>query len=138
LLPFFSKAKKMTFSSKSSFPPDVPRNSFEQYQHRHPLYSTPPQLTLIDVLMMQTQAQAPSGEGIATMPIWTGGDAVSAPSEERGALTLAAMLALLDGDLLDGDTTPSGRNGNAVDDRGSADHPKHITPQNSPSEPSAQ
>jgi hypothetical protein len=117
----------MTFSSKSSAPPDAPL-----FHQRHPLYSTPPQLTLIDVLAMQAQAQAPPSEGFATMPIWTGGDAVSAPSEERGTLSLAEMIALLDGDLLDGDTTPSGRNGNT------ADRPKRNTPRNSPDEPSAQ
>jgi hypothetical protein len=131
----------MTISSKSSSPPAVPRNSFEQYQHHRPLNSTPPQLTLVDVLAMQAQAQAQapsSGGGFATMPIWTWRDAVSASSREREALTYAAILALLDGDLLDDDTDPSGRNGNAGDDRGSDDRPKQNTRQNSPSEPSAQ
>jgi hypothetical protein len=134
----FSKAKNMTFSSKSSTTPDVPPNGFEQFHQRHPLYSTPPQLTLLDVLAMQAQAQAPPSGGFATMPIWTGRDAVSASSREREALALAAMIALLDGDLLNEDNTPSSRNGNAGDDRGSSDRPKRNTPQNSPSEPSAQ
>jgi hypothetical protein len=130
----------MTMSSKSSSPPavPVPHNSFERYQHHPPPYSTPPQLTLLAALAMQAQAQAPSSGGFATMPIWTGGDAVSASSREREALAYAAILALLDGDLLIEDSDPSGRNGNAGDDRGSADRPKQNTHQNSPSEPSAQ
>lgn len=131
----------MTFSSKSSSSPDIPRNGLEQFYHRHPFYSTPPQLTLIDVLAMQAEAQAeapPSG-GFATMPIWTGGDALSASSREREAPALAVMIALLDGDLLNGDPTiPSGRNGNTGDGMGSADRPKRNTPRNSASEPSAQ
>jgi hypothetical protein len=61
---------------------------------------------------------------------------VSASSREREPLGLADIIALLDGDLLDGDTTmhtiPSGRNGNT------ADRPKRNTPRNSPGEPSAQ
>jgi hypothetical protein len=133
----FSKAKIMTFSSKSFSPPAVPRNGSEQIHHRHPLYSTPPQLTLIDVLVMQAQAQAqvqapPSG-GFATMTLWNGGDPVPSSSEERDALVLAAMIA-----ILNEDTTPSDRNGNTGDDRGSPDRPKRNDPHNSPDEPSAQ
>jgi hypothetical protein len=80
-LQLLSKAKTMTFSSKSPSPPAVCHIGFEQIHDnrpRHHFYSTPPQLTLVDVLAMQAQAQvqaqAPSssGGGFATMPIWTG------------------------------------------------------------------
>jgi hypothetical protein len=129
-LPLFSKAKIMTFSSKSySSPPPVLRNNSEQIHHRHPLYSTAPQLTLIDVLVMQAQAQAqvqvqapPSG-GFATMTLWTGGDPVPSSPEERQALVLAAMIA-----VLNDDTTPS----ESADDR------RRNDPHDSPNEPSAQ
>jgi hypothetical protein len=118
----FSKAKTMTFSPKSSSPPAVPH--IEQFHD-------PPQLTLVDVLAMQTQAQAQapssSGGGFATMPIWTGGDAAFAFSEEREALALAAMVAVLNDGII-----PAGRN------RNTPDRPNHNTPQNSPSEPSPQ
>jgi hypothetical protein len=127
----------MSFSSKSSSPPTVPRNAVEQIHHRHPLYSTPPQLTLVDVLVMQAQAQAqvqapPSG-GFATMPLWTGGDPTPLSSEERDALILAAML-----DVLTEDISPSHRNGNTGSGRESTDRSKRNDPHNSHNEPSAQ
>jgi hypothetical protein len=125
--PLFSKAKTMTFFSKSSPPPAVPH-------HRHPFYSTSPQLTLVDALVMQAQAQAlPHGDGFAATPLWIGGDGVSSSSDERQAVDLAAMI-----DALIGDNIPSSRNGNTGDGRESADRPKRNAPQNSPSEPSAQ
>jgi hypothetical protein len=134
-LPLFSKAKIMTFSSRSSSPPAVPRNSFEQIHHRHPLYSTAPQLTLIDVLVMQAQAQvqAPPSGGFATMTLGNGGDPVPSSSEERDALILAAMIA-----VMDEETTPSDRNGNTGSGGGSPDRPKRNDSHNSPNEPSAQ
>jgi hypothetical protein len=111
----------MTFS-KSSPPPADPHNGLVQFHHhRHPLYSTPPQLTLIDALMMQAQAQAPPSGDFATMPLWTRGNAVPSSSEERRALALATMIAVLNEDSI-----PSSRDGNFGDGH------------NSPSEPSAQ
>jgi hypothetical protein len=85
--------------------------------------------------MMQAQAQAPPSGDFATMPLWTRGNAVPSSSEEGETLAfaLADMIA-----VLDDDTTPSSRNGNTGDGRGSADRPKRNTPKNSPGEPSAQ
>jgi hypothetical protein len=135
-----SKAKTMTFSSKSSNPPALSHTGFERlHDHRyrrHHFYSTPPQITLVDVLAMQAQAQSqasPSGSGFATISIWTGGDAgASASSEDREALALAAMLAV----LYDG-TIPANRHGDTGYGRESPDRSKD-TPDNPPSDPSAQ
>jgi hypothetical protein len=136
----FSKAKTMTFSSKSSSPPALSHTGFERlHDHRnrrHHFSSTPPQLTLVDALAMQAQAQAqasPSGGVFAAIPIWTGGDAASASSEERETLALAAMIAV----LYDG-TTPADRHGDTGNGRESPDRSKHNPPNNPPSEPSAQ
>jgi hypothetical protein len=135
----------MTSSKSSSSPPNDPHQhgvELFHYQRQHP-YSSPPQLTLVDVLAMQamhTQAQAPpSGVGFPTMPLWTTarGDTVPSSFNEREVLGrgLDAMMA-----LLDGDTIPSGRDEIILGGgRGSADRPKPNSPQNSPPrEPSAQ
>jgi hypothetical protein len=123
----------MTFSSKSSSHLAVP-------YHRYPFYSTCPQLTLVDALVMQAQAQAqsqsqalPNGDDFATMPLWIGGNPVPSSSEGRDASILAAMIA-----VLNEDTTPSHQNGNTGSGGESTDHPKRNAPQNSPSEPSPQ
>jgi hypothetical protein len=130
----------MTSSKSSSSPPADPhRDGSEQfYHHRHP-YSSPRQLTLVDVVAIQAtqmQAQAPpSGGGFTTMPLWIAGDAVPSSSNQRDVLArgLEAMMA-----VLDGDTMPSGRNGNTGGGRRSVDRPKANSPQNSPHESSAQ
>jgi hypothetical protein len=133
----------MTFSSKSSSstaPADPHRDGFEQFHPRRHIYSSPPQLTLVDVLAMQaiqTQAQAPpSGGGLTPMPLWIARDTVPSSSTQREVLArgLEAMMAVLD----DEDTIPSDRNINTGGSRRSADRPKPNSHQNSPHEPSAQ
>jgi hypothetical protein len=124
----------MTSSKSSSSPPaDPQRDGVEQFHPHRYIYSFPPQLTLVDVLAMQPQAQAPpTGFGFTTMPIWTAGDTAPSSSDEREVLgrSLEALLA-----VLDSGTIPSGRNRNAGGGRGSADRPKTNSPQNSPREP---
>jgi hypothetical protein len=122
----FSKTNTMTFSSKSSSSPAVPH-------HRYPFYSTCPQMTLVDALVMQAQAQALlNGDSFVTMPHRIGGDPVPSSSEGRDSLILAAMIA-----VLNEDTTPFHQNGNTGSSGESTDHPKSKDPHNSPNEPSA-
>jgi hypothetical protein len=96
-------SKTMTCSEYSSPPADLRHDAgFEQSPHHRRLYSAPPQLTLLDVLLMQvmqTQAQAPpSSGGFAAMPnlppLSTIGEAVPSSSDEREALDLDASVAV--------------------------------------------